>query len=127
MPLGKAGVMSADEQLLAFVLQHGASVAGMLRAHGRTVRREADELNGHARERMLAHARDVENRVADLEWFVKVNKPDWSHDEHTADCQSDWTVEACKSITMTPDTLRHNHAQHMKVVRRIEAALRSVR
>lgn len=94
--------MSAEADLLAFVLRHGDVTLRALRASAGTA----------------AAARD-------LEWLMKVNGPDWTHRLHSDDCMSD-PAEQRREL-MTAGTVEANHRLHMAHVQRIEAALRGGR
>lgn len=98
--------MSADSDLLAFVLRHGENVIRYLGDYGSS---EADAA------------------AKDLAWLVKVNRRNWSHEEHTEDCMGDDAVAAHRAIRMTPETVATNHRLHMARVERIAAAFRGER
>jgi hypothetical protein len=102
--------VSANDDLLRFVLQHGEFVASVLRG--------VDE---------GADAEQARNAARDLEWLVKVNRRDWSHEEHTATCMSDRAEEIHRAIRMAEAVMATNHRRHMEHVRRIEAAFRAER
>lgn len=101
-------MMSADRDLIAFVLRHGEVAA-------RTLSECGERLDSH----------ELRAAGGELAWLVKVNRPDWSHDVHTDDCLSDWAEKWRDG--MTASTVVENHRLHMRVVHRIESALRGVR
>lgn len=96
--------MSADGDLLAFVLRRGAFVARVLRQDG---------------------SPESEAAARDLEWLLRVNRRDWSHEVHSFNCMSD-SAEAHRG-TMTRAAVEANHQLHLGHVNRIESALRGVR
>lgn len=100
---------NADRDLLAFVLRHGELVAHALWEYAE--RHDGDQA-------ALSAARDVE-------WLYKVNRRDWSHEVHAADCMDD-EAEAHRA-GMTEPTVEANHRLHMGHVERIESALRAQR
>lgn len=97
-----------DNDLLRFLLRHGELIEVALKEFA--VRHNDTAASAAAR---------------DVAWLYKVNRPDWSHVDHTADCMSDW-AEAGRD-RMTPGTVEANHRLHMGHVERIDAANRAER
>lgn len=99
---------NADKDLLVFVLRYGDVAELALREYA--------EKYGDARAKSAA---------GDVAWLLRVNRRDWTHEEHTDDCMDEWGEQ--RRDIMTPQTVEANHRLHMGHVERIAAAFRAQR